>query len=220
MGVRLLSFVVWALAAGGAAFWALRMGAPVTPVPAHAAWAAADAAVPAADLGRLFGAPPAPAPVESSAPPPPAASSRFKLIGVIAPRAGGPQGLALLAVDGGSPRAYRVAARVANDWVVRSVGHRRVELAPAAGGPGVVLELPLLAEASRGALPSAAPLAAQAARAGGLPSGPAAVMPPGHRVAPLRAPMGTTVAVPPSVAGPSPTPTADERPVQPGVESQ
>ncbi|MCK6420585.1 MAG: hypothetical protein L6Q73_06715 [Aquabacterium sp.] len=219
MGVRLLSFVVWALAAGGAAFWALRLGAPVTPVPAHAARAVADASVPPADLARLFGVPPAAAPVEPSAPPPPSASSRFKLIGVIAPRAGGPQGLALLAVDGGPPRAYRIAARVANDWVVRSVGHRRVELAPAAGGPAVVLELPLLAEASRGALPPAGPQVAQAARAGGLPGGPAAVMPPGHRVAPLRAPVGAAAA-PPSVAGPSPTPTADERPVQPGVESQ
>lgn len=217
MGVRLLSFVIWALVAASAAFWAMRLGASATPVPAHTVWADADTAGAAADLGRLFGLPPSTVPVDSAPTPQPAASSRFKLIGVVAPRSGGPEGLALLAVDGAPPRAYRVAARVGSEWIIRSIGHRRVELAPADGGAAVVLELPLLADAARGALSNAARPAGGAT----IPATTGGLMPPGHRVAPLRAPPGA-VAAPQSVraAPPAPDAEADERAVQPGVETQ
>lgn len=223
MGVRLLSFVIWALVAASAAFWAMRLGASATPVPAHAVWADADTTVAPADLGRLFGLSPSTVPVDSAPPPPPAASSRFKLIGVVAPRSGGPEGLALMAVDGAPPRAYRVAAQVGSEWIVRSIGHRRVELAPAAGGSAVVLELPLLADAARGALPSASPNAPRPMGVAPIPSGTGGIMPPGHRVTPMRAPAGA-VAVPPSIRAvppaPAPDAEADERAVQPGVETQ
>jgi general secretion pathway protein C len=152
MTSRLLSFVIWLAVAASAAFWGLRLTARPGALPAHAS--VATASLPqGGDLTRLFGAPPPPV-VAEAAPVP--ADSRFKLLGVVAPAAGQHAGLALIAVDGKTPRAVGVGGRVDGDLVLRSISHRRVELGSSnAGSPSVVLELPPLAEAARGVLPAA-----------------------------------------------------------------
>lgn len=142
---RLFTFVLAALAAGSAAFWALHLSAPV-----------GNAALPAVDLQptvladtaavvrALGGAATASVPVAS----PVLASSRFVLTGVIA----GPSqhGASLIAVDGKAPKPYVVGSRVGEEWVLRSVQPRRAVLVhldatgqpPATGGAELVLEMP------------------------------------------------------------------------------
>lgn len=153
MSSRLLSFVIWAAVAASAVFWGTRLFVRPVAVPPQTALAVQPAS-PVADLTRLFGATAA-APATDVATVP--ADSRFKLIGVVAPVVGQHAGLALIAVDGQAPRPVRVGARVEGELVLRAVGHRRAELAGAAGAPGMVLELPLLPEAARGALPAGQP---------------------------------------------------------------
>lgn len=163
MIARLSSLVVWGLVALAAVAWGLRMGSRGTPVPSHAA--VAEAAAPAGmDLSRVLGTPPA-APVEQA--PVPVAESRFRLIGVVAPRGGRADGVAVIAVDGQPPRTLRQGREVEPGLVLKTIGHRRVELVGDGRAP-VVLELPPLAEAQRGrpgegGSPSAVP------RAAGLP---------------------------------------------------
>jgi len=173
MSSRLLSFVIWLAVAATAVFWGLRLLARPTPVPAHAA-VAVQALPQGGDLTRLFGAPPPPPPVAAVVPVP--ADSRFKLLGVVAPAAGQRQGLALIAIDGRTPRAVGVGGRVEGELVLRSISHRRVELGQADGPPSVVLELPALADAARGALPPAQ-----------MEPGPEGV-PPAPAAAPMPAP--------------------------------
>ncbi len=139
--VRLVTFLVAALAAASAAYWGLKLAAPAS-VNGHAALAFADA--PPADtqaVARLLGggqaAAAAPeAPVEMAA-------SRFKLIGVVADRAHG--GYALIAIDGKPARPYRVGAPVDEALVLQSVAPRSAALAPRMDAPpSMTLELPKL----------------------------------------------------------------------------
>ena len=80
------------------------------------------------------------APVQAAATP--TLASRFQLQGVLA---GGPHaGAALIAVDGKVAKPYRVAAVVADGWVLQSVEGRRVSLGVAMDGPSTLtLELPV-----------------------------------------------------------------------------
>lgn len=178
MVARLLSFGVWAVVAATTVFWGLRLATRPQPLPPQAA-VAVSGLPQGGDLTRLFGAPPPPVVEAAPAAPPP--DARFKLLGVVAPAAGQHAGLALLAVDGRPARALAPGERVDGDWTLRSIAHRRVELTPAAGGPSMVLELPVLAEAARGTLAAPAEL-------GGTPSPPAvAPAPPGPPTYPLKA---------------------------------
>ncbi|HSW07113.1 type II secretion system protein N [Aquabacterium sp.] len=152
MTSRLLSFVIWLAVAATAVFWGLRLTAGSRGLPPHATLAT-QALPQGGDLTRLFGSPP---PEEVAAVVPVAADSRFKLLGVVAPARGQHAGLALIAVDGKTPRAVAVGGRVDGDLVVRSISHRRVELGnDGSGPPSVMLELPAVAEAARGSLPVA-----------------------------------------------------------------
>jgi general secretion pathway protein C len=76
------------------------------------------------------------------------------LLGVVAPRSAGGhqgrQGLALIAVDGQPPKAWRVGAAVDERWTLLAVRHRQADLGPAGGAVALTLELPPLAEAARG----------------------------------------------------------------------
>jgi general secretion pathway protein C len=150
---RLLSLLVWTAAAGSAAYWALSLTASPQPVPAHARVTDADAGL-RGDLARLFGEPAAGAGVATPAVPPPAASSRFKVLGVVGSVRGGP-GIALLTVDGKAPRAYKVGAPIDADWVVESVTQKSVRIAPRGGGAAFELELAALPPAATGQLPGA-----------------------------------------------------------------
>ncbi|MDE2276517.1 MAG: general secretion pathway protein C, partial [Burkholderiales bacterium] len=84
MWLRAGSVVVWALVAGSAVFWGLRLftAAPGMPAGTQPATSVASAQ---ADLTRLLGADPVAAePVAA------AADARFHLLGVVSPRAGAP----------------------------------------------------------------------------------------------------------------------------------
>ena len=163
MLARLCAFVLWALVAATAVFWGLRLlvRAPAAP---PAAVVAGDAASPRVDLTRLLGA----VPVALAVPVTQVdANARFRLLGIMAPKpsATGPaHGVALIAVDGKLPKAFRVGATVDGDMLLQSVSLRSAALGGARGGPGFTLELPPLPGAATGTLPAA--VSGQAGQAG------------------------------------------------------
>ena len=196
MKVRLLAFVIWAVVAASVMFWVLRLGASSPAAPAHTV-AVGAAAAPRGDLTRVLGA----APVRESA----AAAvtvdsplaSRFRLLGVAAPRQGGDrQGLALIAVDGKPARSYTVGASIDGELVLQSVHQRGAKLGGRGAATQVSLVLPALPAPATGSLPlAAAPPATApplAAPGGGVPG--TAPMPP-QVVAPPD--QGTPVPAPP-----------------------
>lgn len=110
-----------------------------------------------ADVSRLLGAAPMveTAPVEAA----PQLSSRFRLMGVVAPNPPSEQGLALISVDGRPLRVYRVGAAIEGDLMLRAVGLRTATVASSRSSndaaTSFVLELPALSAAATGALPPA-----------------------------------------------------------------
>lgn len=135
--VALTTFALWALVAGSAVYWGMKLSqgpSGLSAPPAMRAPAPADPAV----VGRLLGATPgspAAAPVASLA-------SRFNLLGVVADASHG--GAALIAVDGKPPKPFRVGTPVDEGLVLQSVEPRRATLGPSVGAPPTVtLELPL-----------------------------------------------------------------------------
>jgi len=154
MFARLSAFVIWSLVAATGIFWVLRLSASPPPVPPYAV-AVGNAVSVRGDLSRLFGAlQRAPSAAQAT----PEAPSRFKLVGVMAPRsstaqAQAGQGLALIAVDGKPAKPYAVGARLDSDLVLQSVGLRTASIGPAQGARSVLLELPALAPPNSGVLP-------------------------------------------------------------------
>lgn len=180
-----MTLLIWAAVAASGVYWGLRLFTQPTPVPAGAAVAVA-AAPAAGNLNRLLGEPPA-APVAGESPPP-VADSRFRLVGVVAPRGAAASGLALISVDGKPPRAVAVGRELEPGLRLLAVSHRQAELGVTRGAPAMTLALPPLAEAQRGrpgegaapvpgmpgALPPGLPMFNRAAGAAGL-------LPPGMR---------------------------------------
>jgi general secretion pathway protein C len=152
MAARVSAFIVWALVAAGVAFWGLRILVRPTPVPAHAL-AVSTAQTARADVARVFADPQVAAQVAAQ----PALASRFKLIGVMAPKPGDrPGGVALIAVDDKPPRAYVVGAQLDTNLVLQTVSMRSAAIgSPQGGAPAVVLELPPLPAPATGTLPPA-----------------------------------------------------------------
>lgn len=142
MWARVLAFLVWALVAAGAVAWGLKLFAAPLPLPPQAELAVVAPSA-AGDWSRLFGRAVAPA----EAPAPVAAQAgreRLQLLGVVASRSGqaGAPGVALISIDGKSPRALRVGAVVEGDQVLQAVLPRGVAIGPR-GGPAMLrLELP------------------------------------------------------------------------------
>ena len=160
MTARWLAFGFWAAAAATAVFWGLKLFVPGARAPEHTT-IAATAAAPRGDLRRIFGSDPV-APVVVAEEPPP--SSRFQLVGVVAPRGTrAREGVALIAVDGKTPKVYRIGAPVDGDLVLQSVRARGATLGTRNGGANVSLDIPPPQPAATGMLP---------------PSGMAATMPP------------------------------------------
>lgn len=155
MLARLSAFVLWALVAATAVFWGLRLLVRAPAAPAYAV-TVGDAAAVHGDLARLLGS----APVKvAAAQAGPEAGSRFRLLGIVAPKYpgtanGGEHGVALIAVDGKMPKAYAVGSPVDGDLLLQSVSLRTVSIAPAKGAPAITLELPLPAVAATGTLPA------------------------------------------------------------------
>lgn len=150
---RSITLTVWALLAWMVVALALRLGGSGAAVNAPDA-SPALAASPS--LARLFGAA---APAAPEALPP--SDGRIRLLGLVAPgdaRLQGAQGIALLSVDGGPPKSFRVGDQV--DGALRLL---RVTARSAGFGEGdaVSLELPLdnaPSAAATGSLPPAAPM--------------------------------------------------------------
>jgi general secretion pathway protein C len=141
--LRLVTFLVWGLAAASVVHWGLKwFTPPPKPVAAVASGAVAVQAD-AAAISRLLGAVQAAAPVAASV------ASRFSLVGVVAGLSSG--GAALIAVDGKPARPYRVGARIDDSLVLQSVGPRVAVLAPAIDAPAALtLEMPVKTSAVAG----------------------------------------------------------------------
>jgi general secretion pathway protein C len=206
MLARLLTFVVWAAVAGSGVFWGLKLADRPQALPAHAVIATPGLAADA-DLSRLFGATPEAA--AAAAPPSPPESSRFQLVGVVAPysAAARAQGVALIAVDGKTARAFRIGAVVDGDHVLQSVQARAVAIGPR-GGPALIsLELPLLPPPSTG-VPGALPMAMPAPAPGAPPVPGAPGMVPGVMPGVVPGVVPPQLAVPPRPGAAMPTPNA------------
>ena len=213
MFARLSAFVIWSLVAATAVFWVLRLAASPASVPPYAV-AVGNSVAMRGDLSRLFGASQRPSALAQATP---EAPSRFKLVGVMAPRSVAAQaeagyGLALIAVDGKPAKAYAVGARLDSELVLQSVGLRTAAIGPAQGARSVLLELPALLPPNSGVLPppGSAPVpaaattkmqAAQAALAaaqGGVPV---------PSVAPALGAPQAPIMQPPPLPAPSPSPS-------------
>jgi general secretion pathway protein C len=142
-----MTLLIWAAVAASGVYWALHLFTRPTPVPAGATVASAPAPA-AGSLSRLLGEPPT-LPLQGDNPAP-VADSRFKLIGVVAPRGAAASGLALISVDGKPPRAVAVGRELEPGLRLLTVSHRQAELGAAPGAPALTLALPPLAEAQRG----------------------------------------------------------------------
>ena len=132
------SFILAALAAGSASFWALKGSAVdmTTSVPASAG----NGPVvidPVAVARALGGGPGATASVAPAA----SLSSRFAMLGAVADLRS--SGVALISVDGRPAKPYRVGDVVEEGLVLQSVKGRSATLGQAATGASVLtLELP------------------------------------------------------------------------------
>ncbi len=208
MVARLTAFVIWALVAATAVFWGLRLLVRAPAAPSYAV-AVGDAAAVRADLSRVLGSAPVAAAAAVVAP---EVSSRFKLIGIMAPKgtqasvAPTGSGVALIAVDGKPPKAFVVGSQLDGDLVLQSVSLRTASIGPAQGAASVKLELPALAAAATGTL---APMAS------GSPSPSAPVPPPVAAPQPVPTRPGLAPApLPPAQAMPAPMPMPMPPPVQ------
>jgi general secretion pathway protein C len=168
---RIAAFVTWAAVAACVVFWAMRLWAQPIAAPAQAIVVSTASGF-NGDLKRVFGpdAPPAQAMAAVVVP----ADPRFRLIGVVAPRApaANAQGLALIATDGKPPKAYRVGASIDGELVLLAVHARGASLGPRGQPAQVSLELPALPPPSTGT-PSSAFANPLPRPAGPLPTRPA-----------------------------------------------
>ncbi len=153
MKARIAAFLVWALVAACAVYWAMRLLAVPAPLPVSVQPVSMAGAI-RGDIARLFVSPAAPA----AAPVEPALASRFKLVGVLAPKdaeRGRGQGIALIAIDGKPARPYRVGAALDDHLVLLAVATRGATLGPPSGPPVLQLEVPALPPPATGTRPAA-----------------------------------------------------------------
>jgi len=218
MFARLSAFVIWSLVAAAAVFWALRFGVSGPQAPAYAV-PIDRAAPPRGDLARLLGAPPVVAVAEEARP---EAPSRFRLVGVMAPRSSTPEGtgaygLALIAVDGKPARAFAVGAKLDSELVLQSVGLRTASLGTAQGPRSVLLELPALPAPATGVLPPpGAPMPTAPAMAS--PALRSSAVPPPVAAPPAMAPAPVPPVMVPPAAQPIPG-SANQLPPNPNLPS-
>jgi len=164
------AFLGWSAVAASAVYWLLRTTVSAPGLPPDALPVSGAAAV-RGDVARLFAVETRAAAVAE-----PALASRFKLLGVVAPK-GGEGGVALIAVDGKPPRAVRVGNSVDGEWLLQTVAARSASIGAQGAPAAVELTLPPPTPAATGSLPPVTP--------------PQAVVPP-----PPPAPVAPTVAPP------------------------
>lgn len=150
-----MTFAVWLLLGGSVAYWGLQLLARPLPMPASVL-PAGEARSAAMDLSRLLGV----TAVEAAPEPEVAASTRLRLLGVVAPRnpraADAGEGVALIEVDGVA-RTVRVGAVVDGDLRLLRVEARSASLGVAGQAPSLVLQLSPPSAPATGSLPAAAP---------------------------------------------------------------
>jgi general secretion pathway protein C len=135
--LRALTFLVWALAAASAVYWALKFARPPAAPAALPIAGTQPAPADASAVARLLGAVGATAVVQSVN-----AASRYVLVGVVASRSS--TGAALIAVDGKPARPFRVGAKVDEGLILQSVAPRRAWLGASTDAPAsLALEMPL-----------------------------------------------------------------------------
>lgn len=216
MKARIAAFLVWALVAACAVYWAMRLLAAPAPLPASVQPVSLSGAL-KGDIARLFASPATPA--LDTAPVEPALASRFKLVGVLAPKdaeRGRGQGIALIAVDGKPPRPYRVGASLGDSLVLQAVAARGATVGPRAGPAALQLEIPALPPAATGTRPGALGglpgLGAAAASLSAAPTGaglqPGEAADHGETVEPEPPPVEEP---PPDEGGPQPQPIRNLR---------
>ena len=201
MVARLSAFVIWALVAATAVFWGLRLLVRAPAAPSYAV-AVGDAAAVRADLSRVLGSAPV---ATAGAVAAPEVSSRFKLIGIMAPKgtqatpAPSGNGVALIAVDGKPPRAFVVGSQLDGDLVLQSVSMRTASIGPAQGAASVKLELPPLPVAATGTLAPLTSGSTSGSASPGMPAPPPMTPPQPVPMRPglVPAPMPPAQAVPP-----------------------
>jgi general secretion pathway protein C len=154
MLARLSAFVIWALVAATAVFWGLRLLVSAPAAPTYAV-PVGDASAVRGDLTRLLGTVSVAAVAAGPVADP---NSRFRLLGIMAPKSPGSAvdayGVALIAVDGKMPRAFSVGSRLDGDMILQSVSLRTASIGPTQGAATLTLELPPLAPAATGKLPA------------------------------------------------------------------
>ncbi|MCE2917754.1 MAG: hypothetical protein ACOVOT_04320 [Rubrivivax sp.] len=163
MVARLLIALVWLALGASVVAWGLRLFAPVTAVPAQAGAGIGTgltaAAAAGSDWQRVLGVDAvAPAAEPEAAAIEPGLEQRLRLIGVASPReprAQGRDGVALIAIDGQAPRAYRVGQTIEGRIVLQRVSARGAELGPPGLPAAARLEVPGLPPAATGVLPAA-----------------------------------------------------------------
>lgn len=134
---------LWALAAGAAVFWALRLASPADAVAAAAMMPRPSVTADSDAVARLLGVLPASRTAQVA----PEAASRFALSGVVADPS--KQGAALISIDGKPPRPFRVGSSVGDNYVLQSVGLRSATIGTQADGPAAfTLQLPVRAPIS------------------------------------------------------------------------
>ena len=193
MSARWITFIVWAAVAASAFFWGLKLLVKPPLAPAQTQVADTAAAL-RGDLTRLLGAD-AP-PIAAAAAAEPAPDARFNLLGVVSPKSPRAvhEGVALIAVDGKIPKAFKVGAVVDGQQVLKSVHARGASLGPKDGPAQIALSLAPPAPAQTGQLPSAssnqAPAPPQPPRPAMQPPSPSpqALQPLPPAVAPLEPP--------------------------------
>jgi general secretion pathway protein C len=151
MLARLFAFAIWTAVTASLMFWALRLFVTPQRAPAFTV-SAIDGQGMRGDIARVFGSTPTTPDTPVAVAPPPAAS-RFKLVGVAAPRESSMAGgVALIAVDGKPARAITVGRSIDDGWVLQSVHRGGARLSSNLGASTIDLEVPALQVAQRGSL--------------------------------------------------------------------
>jgi general secretion pathway protein C len=137
VAARVCTGLVWSAVVASALFWGSRLLA--TPSAAAADTSAASALQPVNDdFRRLLGAAEDTSP---AAPEPAPAASRFVLNGVVASTEDHESGVALIAIDGQRPRAFRTGDAIDAGYRLDKVSHRSAVLVADDGMAPVVLEM-------------------------------------------------------------------------------
>jgi general secretion pathway protein C len=138
--LRMVTFLIAALAAASAAYWVLKWSASAPPNQTAALVFPSPAQTDSRALARLLGGGQTNSPTAQLG----SAASHFKLTGVVANRNN--QGYALISVDGKPAKPYRVGTQVNDTLLLQSVAPRNASLAASLDAPAsVTLELPPLA---------------------------------------------------------------------------